>query len=69
MNMIRIALVGALILAVGTTSAVASIVLSHATLTRTSVLEFKKAGEDASKLTPAPLKILNAREWSAWWQA
>ena len=67
--MIRIVVAGALILAVGTTSAVASIMLSHAALSRTSVLEFKKTGEDAPKLRPVESRIKDIRDWSAWWHA
>ncbi len=72
--MIRMAVVGALILAVGTSSAVAGIMLSHASLARKAAVEFKgvefkKTGEAAQKVRPPALQIMNAGNWSAWWHS
>jgi len=65
MTMIRIAVAGALILAVGTSGAVASIMLSHAALSRNAIQEFKKASE----LRPSAVKGMDAENWSAWWHS
>ncbi len=81
--MIRMAVVGALMLAVGMSSAVAGLMLGHSSLTRNAALEFKKPGDDLQKQRPAVLKIMSPTlatspvaninaantKWSAWWHS